>query len=176
MASYAEGLYQNVPIIGQGYSKSKEKNTPYFFLTIKPGDYERELRFYLPDGKEDAIDRLFSALERIGFDGSSFAELDPDNPKFWDFSQTTIDCECKHEANGGKTYERWELPFAGIAREVAPLDSKDVRKLDALFGKKLKDRFAGKRRASTVAQKAPTKAEIDSELAANPPSASDVPF
>ena len=178
MTSYEPGLYQNVPVVAQGFGESKDKHTPGFFLKIKPGDYEREIWWYLPDGKEDAIDRLMSGLETLGFDGSSFAELDPASPKFWDFTQTTITAECRHEAYNGKQVERWQLPFSGVAREVAPLDPKGIRKLDALFGKKLSERFAGKRGAATRATPAPLPKTVEQELAENPPTEaeSDIPF
>lgn len=177
MAYYEQGIYQNVPITGQGFSESKDKKTPYFFLAIKPGEHERQIQWYIPDGKEDAIDRLLSALETLGFDGGSFSELDPNSAKFWDFTQITITAECKHEAYNGKQVERWQLPFAGVAREIVPLDSKQVRKLDALFGAKLKTRFNGKRRAATVAPAvAKPQQSIEAELAENPPNDTDVPF
>lgn len=177
MAYYEAGVYQNVPIVAQRCGKSEKKGTPYFAITIKPGEHTRDIIWYLPDGNKDAAMRLMDALGILGFDGSSFLEIDPENDKFWDFTKTIITAECRHEPYDGKITERWQLPFAGIAKVVTPLDSKELRKMDALFGKELKERFGGKRRATTMAPAvAKPQQSIEAELAENPPSDSDMPF
>ena len=146
MASYAARLYENVPIVAQGFCTSKKKETPGFYLVIKPGEYERTITWWLPDGDEAAIDRLFAGLETLGYAGESFAQLESTTPGFFDFSQLQISCECKHQNatdGSGKVYEQWQLPFANT-NEVTPLDADQIRRLDTLFGRSMKDRFGKK--------------------------------
>lgn len=79
-------------------------------------------------------------LKVLGFAGSSFRQLDPNNEDFHDLAGRDVDMWCSHE-NGldGTPREKW-----GVARkgggdlDIKPLDSKKVRELDNLFGKHLK--------------------------------------
>lgn len=175
MPSYDQGVYENVEITGQGFSQSKEKKTPYFFLTISPGEYERTISFYLPDGKEDAVDRMLDSLERLGLNMNGlerFAQLDPRSQAHVSFVGSTVTVECKHETNNGKTYERWDVPFLGGVKPVE-LDQPAIRKLDAMFGKKLKAKAATAKPKPKPAK--PLSQDI-AEAAAAPEADDEIPF
>ena len=137
MPYHEEGIH-NCKIIGQGFTKSATKGTPGFYLKIQPdgSEYEREVTWWITEGTHEFAIR---DLRKLGFQGDSFGSLDPDAPGYHDFAGQSIHVECRHEpGNNGKTYERWELPFAGTPRETASLEKKEIRKLDNLFGKALK--------------------------------------
>jgi hypothetical protein len=127
------GTYEGVPIIGQGFGESHEKKTPFFYLTIKPGDYERTITFYLKSEKGAA--RMRAALEAAGlplFD--EFSELDLNNEQHLSFVGLEITCVCSHETSNGKTYDQWDLPYGG-GKQIEPLCAEGIRRLDAIFGK-----------------------------------------
>jgi hypothetical protein len=141
---YDEGMYDDVEIIAQGFMKSSTKGTPGFFLTISPGEYDRNITWYLPDGKEDAVERLLAGLESLGLPLDKlerFTQLDPRSTSHVSFVgyKVTVKCSYDKQSGGGKVYERWEAPYTP-GNAPAELDQASIRKLDALFGKKLKSR------------------------------------
>ena len=130
---YPLGTYEGVPIIGQGFGESPEKKTPFFYLTIKPGDYERTITLFLKTEKGAA--RMRAALEAAGlplFD--EFSELDLNNEHHLSFVGLEITCVCTHETSNGKTYDQWDLPYGG-GKQIEPLCAEGIRRLDAIFGK-----------------------------------------
>jgi hypothetical protein len=135
---YQEGVYDNVEIVGQGFTRSKQKGTPGFYLEINPGgDYARKLEWWLPGDREDAVDRLLEDLTSLGLPIdklSSFSQLNPGDPLHVSFVGITVSVKCRHEGQ----YERWSTLRASKPKEVAPPDPSAIRQLDALFGKKLK--------------------------------------
>lgn len=81
----------------------------------------------LPDN-EQSLEYTMKKLRHAGFTGSSFSELE--------FVGKQILLTCKHNGE----YEQWEFPLPALEqREPSTMDAKDQRKLDALFGKYLKD-------------------------------------
>lgn len=130
---YPVGTYEGVPIVDQGFGESKENKTPFFFLTIKPGDYERTITMYLKTDKGAA--RMRAALEAVGlplFD--QFSELDLNNEHHLSFVGLEITCVCTHRTADGKTYDDWDLPYGG-GKQIEPLCAEGIRRLDAIFGK-----------------------------------------
>lgn len=88
---------------------------------------------------EKTIKYFLDDLKILGFDGSSFKDLDPATEGFHDFRGMDIDMWCAHE-NGqdGGQREKWGVARQGGSLEVKPLEPKKLRDLDNLFGKQLK--------------------------------------
>lgn len=140
-------------VTGQGLGESKDKRTPFFGLSVDilgkinpmdpqgdllpcPGG-QRTVRLWLTD---QTADRSIADLQRLGFTGSSFRQLDPASPGGWSIIGADIELYCSQEPDSrspGEMQEKW-----GIAREgglkLEPIDQSGVKKLDALFGKQLK--------------------------------------
>lgn len=144
MPTYQEGVYDSVEVVGQGFTKSSKKGTPGFYLTIRPGEYDRTVTFWLPDGNEQSVDIMLNGLEAMGLDLSGlerFTQLDDRSQNHVSFVGSTVSVQCSYDNQGVKVYERWEAPNSGL-RQMEQLDQPSIRKLDALFGKKLKGRSA----------------------------------
>jgi len=163
MPYFNEGEYI-VKVIDQGFDESKEKRTPYFWLSFQPEDsceYIRTVELYLT---KSTIDRKLEQLRNLGWSGSSFSELEPEGG--FSFRGTEMTVVCRHD---GK-YERWELPGGG--GESRPLESKAgiARKMDALFGSALSP--ANRKAAKEADRPATAAIEEGREIA----SADDIPF
>ena len=77
-------------------------------------------------------------LERLGFDGDRLSQLCLTNPDHVDLRGRELAFFCQHEADQNDTMrERWSLAF-DKKREIRPLEAKELRQLDAMFGKALK--------------------------------------
>lgn len=163
MAFYEPGRYV-VQVVDQGFGSSKQKLTPYFCLTVRPlarvvsadeheavrDQYERYIMLYLTD---KTVESVISRLRRLGWNGTSFSQLDPENDEYHSFVGAEVLATCEHEQMGDKTYERWRLPLSsGPAMQHEP-EKGITRKLDARFGKVLKStaRSIKKPEATTVA-------------------------
>lgn len=165
MANYDKGVYR-CKVLAQGFGKSKNKGTQFFFLTVQPlalvvseteeelvyENYTRDVVKYLTD---KTIDYVLDDLESIGWSGGQLSELAGN--QF--FVGKEILCLCEHEsANDGKVYDRFNLYREMVGRSVDPLDASDVRKLDAMFGSKVKEKFRGKSKPAPVRQTVPDDA------------------
>jgi len=85
---------------------------------------------------DNSIDWILQDLEQLGFTGASFAELDPGNEVFQDFSGQEIPIRCEHDTYQGTVREKWSI---GVAPSAAkPLEPKAIRQLDSMFGKALR--------------------------------------
>lgn len=138
------GLYA-AKVVAQGFDVSKEKRTPFFWLAYEPlclvnaeGDDigqcardEREVRLYITDG---TIENLLGKLRYLGWNGSSWSELEPGGSH--SFVGQEIIVECRHEQVNERVYERWELP--GSRRQRSEAVQGVARKLDTLFGRQTK--------------------------------------
>lgn len=159
---YHEGRYR-MRITDQGFAETEKKGTPYFFLRgtpltqfvegneyeVKP--YEREIVMYLTD---KAVDYAVDKLRSLGWEGSSFKELDPASPNAVTWVGQIIDVECAHETTDSGTWERWNLPYVATDKPPKPKgDPKVASKLDAMFGKLLK----GDKAAAKPSKPAPAK-------------------
>ncbi len=83
----------------------------------------------------DGMDYVWKKLQHAGFTGQRFQDLDLEGAR--------LPCQCKHETRkDGNLGERWDLPLP--PREVAELkhDPSIANKLNALFGKQLRDQPA----------------------------------
>lgn len=144
-AFYEKGLYLGV-VQNQYMGKSKDKGTPFFALEviiearIFPGNdvqsvdrNQRTIYMYLTDA---TIEFVTDQLVHIGYNNSSLAFLDPQKPGFHDFKGKEIELWCGQETYNNDTKEKWSI---SMPREAPPpLDPKDIRSLDALFGKAMR--------------------------------------
>lgn len=145
MTYFDQGKYL-VEITAQGFDESKEKKTPFFWLTFVPlgrinpedpggvlipcHEYEREIRLWLT---EKAAPYTISRLRSLGWSGDSFGELEPGGE--FTFVGKHVKLRCTHKHENGKTYDVWDFPPAG---NDAHHNEGVARRLDSLFGKELR--------------------------------------
>lgn len=146
MAYFDPGKYL-VEISSQGFDESKDKKTPFFWLTFVPlgminiedpdgnlipcNEYEREIRLWFT---ERATPYTIRRLRELGWLGSSLAELEPGGGH--SFVGKTVRLSCSHRNDGDKIYDVWEFPPIGGGGN-SENNSEVARKLDALFGGEL---------------------------------------
>jgi len=147
-AYYDEGSYV-AEVLGQGLGKAKT-GTMQFVLGIRilgrprtdgdidlaPQKYTRTIYMYFT---EASISFVVEALRALGYTEDSFGPLDPGHPQHQSFVGQQIDVYCKHEIDqAGEVREKWSVSrgMPGVITE--PLNAKEVRELDALFGKALR--------------------------------------
>lgn len=149
---YPQGVYIG-RVVRQELGTSSKKGTPQFSVTFEivdaldPGGnpigvtqtYERSVFLYLT---EKAMEIALDALKTLGFNKASLKFLDPNNVGFCDFTGKEVELYCKHEEYEGDERERWSINSPREAKVSKPVDSADLRKLDALFGKALKSQAA----------------------------------
>jgi len=87
---------------------------------------------------EKTIDFATKELRALGYDRDNFRELDQSAPNAFPLIGCMATFYCKHESFQGSQREKWNIA-AGGASEIKPIDQAKARKLDALFGKALKD-------------------------------------
>ncbi len=103
---------------------------------------------------ERTIDYVMEDLEKLGFQGASFKQLDLNAPNACDFRGHEIDFYCGRDKDQqGNDREKWSLAFGARAINAEPLDAQKSRELDTLFGKALKQRFGAARTNSNGAAK-----------------------
>lgn len=89
---------------------------------------------------EKTMPRFLEFLKLLGFNKMSLKFLDPNTSGFCDFTGQDVPLWCKHEEYEGELKEKWNVSLPRGEREPAkPLEANQVRKLDALFGKALKE-------------------------------------
>ena len=102
---YEEGSYE-AEVVQQALGKN-QKGTPQFVLRVRilhqfvngermnvRNQYERTIYMYLTEG---AAPYTIEKLESIGFAGTSFRELDPNESDHCDFRGQPVNVVCKHE-------------------------------------------------------------------------------
>lgn len=106
----------------------KEESTP------TDQQWSRTSRLVIVPDNQNSIDFAMAKLRYAGFDGERFEELNLDG--------AVVRFLCEHKPFEGRLYENWSLPLP--PRDNAPLatDGDTVKKLNALFGRKLKDKTA----------------------------------
>lgn len=151
MPHYEKGRYK-ATVTAQGFSESKEKKTPFFFLEVAPFEalganvlpdkiYRREIKRYVTD---KTINRLIEDLRGIGWNGTKLSDLDPNNPNHHSFIDQEIEVDCEHDGE----YDRFDLAYEP-SHQVESTPG-IASKLDKLYGKALV--------AAAPAKKAPPKA------------------
>lgn len=165
---YAPGRYRGV-IAAQALSETKNGNTQLVLTVDLLGAYDPSQ----PDSlvrvqtgqrsvfrviTEKTIDYVLEDLKYLGYDKPTFGPLDPAHPEHHSFKGQDVDLICAHEEYNGQEQERWSLSRGG-GLNLKPVDNTTVRKLDALFGAKLKANAAPTSKAAPARQKANTAAE-----------------
>jgi hypothetical protein len=109
--------------------------------------YERTTRIVLKVDDEQSQEFALMKLRQAGWQGDSFRELAG-------LRGLRFDMSCKHEPGtgdyAGRMFERWEMPLPRRDSEPLENDDKLARKLDALFGKKLKTNGTSKPATATA--------------------------
>lgn len=146
MITYDKGRYK-IKVQAQGFSESKEKKTPFFFLEGKvvaamdpaTGDwsetelqYTRTLSLWLTD---KTAEQTAERLQSLGWNGK-WSDLDPSNRNFHDFNGTEVVVDCKHDKYDGGESEKWEWPYDG--GNMFENDPSITKKVEAMFGRNLK--------------------------------------
>lgn len=140
---YQKGLHVG-ECTGQ-WLDSPQGKSPYFALKfnilarvegekeISVDHGERTVYLYLTD---KALEMTTDVLVHLGYDKDTLRFLDPNRDGFFNFAGKRADLWCKHEEYQGEMREKWSvsMPFD----DPTPLDDKELRRLDALFGKSLK--------------------------------------
>lgn len=184
---YQGGLHAG-ECVGQWLDAPQGKS-PYFALKfnilarivnneehrVEPG--ERTVYLYLTD---KAIEMASDVLAHLGYDKDNLRFLDPNKPDHYSFIGKRCDLWCKHEEYQGEMREKWSvsMPFS----DPTPLDDKEMRRLDTLFGKAMKTR-----KPAGAAAPSPPKPELvgvsESQRNAAPkssperaPTGDDIPF
>lgn len=147
---YDEGYYV-CRVTQQGQGESKAGN-PMIMVGVEPThiitrgpdgseelcavtkSYERTVRLVIASDEQKEYALL--KLRYAGFVGDSFSKLN--------LVGSDVRCECEHNdgtgENAGKTFENWDLMLPPRERtELIPIDGAAARKLDALFGRRLKE-------------------------------------
>lgn len=136
----------------QGFGEAKSTGNPMILIGIQPTSrilqapdgveeleacdqhYDRTVRLVIAN--DDQKEYAMLKLRNAGFLGDSFSQLNLEG--------ADVRCECKHQngtgEHAGKTFEQWDLQLPPRERTpMQPLDKTATRKLDALFGKRLKE-------------------------------------
>ena len=142
--TYEQGLHLG-QVVEQGLTKAKT-GTAQFVLKIKilgvpDGEgsyvahreqYDRTIYMALT---EKTMPYVKENLERLGFEGTSLGQLDPAHAQAQKFTGKQVEVWCKHERDQqGELRERWQISTGGGSLGD-PLDQREVRNLDGLFGR-----------------------------------------
>lgn len=147
---YEPGRYW-CKVTGQAMGTSSKGN-PQFVLTfavvgkVDPSDPGGELiscpknerRMFLTI-TEKTGEYVIKDLKVLGYQKQSFAFLNPDRDGYHDFTGREFEARCEPNEYEGKTTERWRV--VGEQYKPEPPDPKEIKKLDNLFGKQLKEAF-----------------------------------
>jgi hypothetical protein len=182
-AYYQKGLHVGECIAQWMGQSDNDKKTPYFALKFMilarvEGDREiaveqneRSVYLYL---SEKALDMTTDVLAFLGYEKDSLRFLDPAAPNYHSFAGKKCDLWCKVEEYNGDTKEKWSISMP-LDRQITPIDDKELRRLDALFGKSIKGKRSPQAE-STRQEPAPTAVAERQERATAPPPGDDIPF
>lgn len=147
---YEEGLYR-FRVVSQGWTETKKAPPrPMFVINGDPisrihrgedgseyedsvdrDQYDRRIQMLIDPNDVQSQDFAMKKLRYAGFEGDSFSDLD--------LVGKDIRARCTHGEYNQKPKEDWDFALPDRESNAKPLDSGMARKLDALFGKKLKD-------------------------------------
>jgi hypothetical protein len=175
---YAKGRYL-VEITDQGLTKASTGNFQIVLrFKVLEGtqpvcevqQYERTAYLVIT---ENTVDFLMPKLAALGYDHDSLKHLNLRDPQAHDLRGTQAEFFCKHEQDrNGEWRERWDVAMGGASKplELKPPDQRELRTLDALFGRARKANGAAPHRMPVTARTA-APADYDHEL-----SDADVPL
>jgi len=170
------GLYQ-ANIVSQQMGETKT-GKPQFILTVSVTarvisdsqvspieSVDRTIYMVITD---NTVPYVVRDLRSIGFRSDSWAMLDPDIPGYHNFNSVTLTVNCEHSVWKDKKNEKWSIYSE---RETKKLPPDGIRKLDAMFGRALKE---PPQTATQAPVAAPEVAEVAAVAAVAP--SGDVPF
>ena len=145
---FAQGVYV-AEITQQGLSKAQTGNMQIVLrckilgVPTNDGSYQPEVNQYERTVyltiTDKTIDFIADALENLGYEGDGFGPIDPSHARHQSFVGKQVDLYCKHEKDqSGVLREKWQLNREVGGLKVEAVESKEVRKLDQLYGKSLK--------------------------------------
>jgi hypothetical protein len=154
---YERGSYR-CEIIDQGLTKAST-GTVQVALKIKvlegvqppvQVDQQYERSVFLPV-TERTMEYLVPKLNALGYTRDSLRYLNLNEPNAHDMRGTEAEFFCKHENDqNGQLRERWDVStMTSSALDLKPPDAKEVRALDALFGRARKNGAPARPRQST---------------------------
>jgi hypothetical protein len=121
-------------------------------------NYQRTVRLVIVEDNQESLDYTMAKLRYAGFEGDRFEDLD--------LVGSEVRCLCKHQPYNGQPSEQWELSLPPRQDRPLETDGNLTRKLNALFGRRLKEGAEPSDTAPRAHTSAP-KVEIDD---------SDIPF
>jgi hypothetical protein len=170
---YAEGTHVG-QIVGQGLSKAKTGNYQVVLgvkilgLPNDDGSYDphkfQNVRTIYLTITQGTLEFLMPKMEAIGFNGSSWGQMDPAHPQNINLIGTQVDLWCKHETGQDDVLrEKWDISTGPKGIVIEALSPKDIRQLDSLFGKALKPKAVSGQRTATkpVTKQPPLREDSD---------------
>ena len=148
-----------------------------------PEQYERSLYRVITD---NTLDYVIQDLDTLGFVGDSYSQFDEEDlnccslfDKEYAFYCSHKPREVKDEATGtyvptGELREEWSLARETTGVNVEPLDKKEARQLDAMFGKALKQ-LGGKKPTAEKPPPQESAPRVHRDPAEAPPD-DEIPF
>lgn len=167
MSHYEPGDYK-ARIVRQGFSESKAKATPFFFIEIEPFEalgpntmpevvYKRTIDWYFTD---KAGPNSIEKLRALGWAGSKLTELQPDSPNHHSFVGQEVHVYNKPDDAG---YDKFDLARGGTGGAGTEARSGVAEKLDKLFGKSLMASKPKVVKAPAKAVAAPAEDEVEAD-------------
>lgn len=99
---------------------------------LAPSQYDQTARIVVDPNNSKSLDFATMKLRYAGFTGQSFKDLDLEGKE--------IRCNNEPSEYEGKLRDQWDLALPPLEqRPLQQIDSAAARKLDAMFGKRLKD-------------------------------------
>lgn len=125
---------------------------------------------------ENTIDWVTQDLDKLSWVGDDWATFDEGHPSCCQIVGNELGFFCKHEAHyqTGEPREVWSIAQDNMGPTVIPLESSELRKLNALFGKALKARANVDRKEAPVCAPVP-KAAV-TQTGDDRTSDDDIPF
>lgn len=190
---YPQGFYQ-MEVTEQRLGKSSNGNPQWMVRgniqqrihddgSTEPVErnYDRTIYRVITD---KTIEYLLEDLSALGCPGiEKYEQLDQDHPQAWDIRGQWIEVVCTYNTYQGNQREQWNIKRdrEATALEVKPLDAKELRDLNNLFGKALKGLKANGKQSAKPAgmvsspKTKPTPAQIEPDLPPAPTD-DDMPF
>ncbi len=182
-AFYTPGRYR-VRIVAQTLTENKRGN-PELQLKVQPigyyeqnGEYvqhdfpyQRTVYLTLTEGTIGTPDKpgwIMELLRFMGFDGSSFGQLDPEAKDAVSFIGHEHDAICVVGDYESKEREKWSIYRGGSGAAAKPMEKKCIKALDAKFKALLKARDKKQKDASPQPAPEPAMAAA--------PAGEDIPF
>ena len=153
---YGVGAYKG-RVTFHGLTESTEKKTPGIYIRFVVIDiihaadhieeldqkdrHERTMTRWLTD---QTIEYAMSDLQDMGFSSPKLSDFDLNNQTetTQSFVDNVYDFYCSHEdSDKGDMYERWQLSRG--ERPMATLSKKQLKQIDNLFGRQMKQSFGG---------------------------------